>query len=73
MQLLLEQNGAKMSFERWGKDTMERLRAFAPIDLILLDLMFLHGITGYDIFDRIRAQLEFQHIPIVAVSASDPS
>lgn len=73
MQLLLEQQGAKISFERWGKDTVKRLKALAPVDIILLDLMFPHNVTGYDIFDRIRMHPEFQHIPIVAVSASDPS
>ena len=73
MQILLEQHGAKTSFERWGKDTVKRLKAFAPVDIILLDLMFPNNVTGYDIFDRIRMHAEFQHIPIVAVSASDPS
>ena len=72
MQTLLEQHGAKIAFERWGKDTVERLRVFAPIDLILLDLMLPNKVTGYDIFDRIRAAAEFEHVPIVAVSAADP-
>jgi CheY-like chemotaxis protein len=72
-QLLLEQHGAKTAIERWGTDTVERLRAFMPTDVILLDLMFPDNITGYDIFDDIRAHTEFDHIPIVAVSASDPN
>ena len=73
MQILLEQNGAQTSFERWGRDTVKRLKAFAPVDIILLDLMFPYGVTGYDIFDNIRIHEEFKNIPIVAVSASDPS
>lgn len=73
MQILLEQQGAQTSFERWGKDTVERLKAFAPVDIILLDLMFPNDITGYDIFDMIRAEHDFRHVPIVAVSASEPS
>lgn len=72
MQILLEQNGARTSFERWGKDTVSKLRKFMPVDIILLDLMFPDGVTGYDVFDEIRAHPEFDHIPIVAVSASDP-
>jgi CheY-like chemotaxis protein len=71
MQLLLEQQGAKVAFERWGRDTVERLQAFAPVDLILLDLMLPNNVTGYDIFDRIKAVPEFSDIPIVAVSAMD--
>ncbi len=44
-----------------------------PVDIILLDLMFAHGITGYDIFDEIRKVDDFADIPIIAVSASDTS
>jgi CheY-like chemotaxis protein len=73
MQMILEQHGAKIGFERWGTDTISRLKHFAPIDLILLDLMFPHNITGYEIFDDIRQNQDFHHIPIVAVSASEPA
>ena len=73
MQLLLEQQGAVVSFERWGTETLQRLQAFAPVDIILLDLMFPNNVTGYDIFDQIRTDLAFESVPIVAVSASDPS
>jgi len=72
-QLILEQHGAKTAIERWGVETVERLMAFRPVDVILLDLMFPNGITGYDIFDDIREHSEFAHIPIVAISASDPN
>jgi CheY-like chemotaxis protein len=72
--MILEREGAKVGFERWGReDTLKRLREFAPVDLILLDLMFPRDVSGYDVFDMIRSQPEFAHIPIVAVSASDPS
>jgi CheY-like chemotaxis protein len=72
-QMLLEQFGAKTAIDRWGVETLERLRAFMPVNLILMDLMLPGGITGYDVFDRIRAQAEFAAVPIVALSASDPS
>jgi two-component system chemotaxis sensor kinase CheA len=72
MQLLLEREGASIAFERWGRETCERLRAFAPVDIILLDLMFPDGITGFDVFDHIRLCGEFGKIPIVAVSAKEP-
>ena len=71
--MLLEREGAKVGIERWGRDTVNRLRAFMPVDLVVLDLMFPNNVTGYDIFLQIRAHEEFAHIPIVAVSASDPS
>lgn len=74
VQMILEQSGATVGFERWGKDdAIKRLHDFQPVDAILLDLMFPYGVTGYDIFDRIREISEFNHIPVIAVSASDPS
>lgn len=73
MQLLLEQHGAEIWFERWGIDVISRLTHFMPVDLILLDLMFPGGVTGYDVFDQIRANSAFSHIPIVAVSAGEPA
>lgn len=74
VQMIVEQEGAKLGFERWGgADALEKLRAFMPVDVILLDLMFPMNITGYDVFDAIRADPTFAHIPIVAVSASDPA
>jgi two-component system cell cycle response regulator DivK len=69
MQLLLEQEGAIVSFERWGIDTYSRIRAFTPIDIVLLDLMFPNNISGFDVFDQIREMPELQGVPIVAVSA----
>jgi two-component system cell cycle response regulator DivK len=72
-QLLLEEQGAILFFDRWGKQTSLRLHSLLPIDLILLDLMFPHSITGFDIFDQIHAVPEFSAIPVVAFSASDAS
>lgn len=72
-QLLLEQQGAKTSFERWGKDTVAQVKKFMPVDLILLDLMFPNGVSGYDIFVELRHDKQLAHIPIVALSASDAS
>ncbi|MBC8098045.1 MAG: response regulator [Armatimonadetes bacterium] len=74
VQMMLEREGASMSFERWGRaDTVTRLTAFMPVDLILLDLMFPQGVTGYDVYDAIRTHSEFDAIPIIAISASDAS
>jgi CheY-like chemotaxis protein len=72
-QMLLTTSGAIVSYDRWGLDAIKRMEAFAPIDLVLLDLMFPDNITGYEIFERIRDLEKFENIPIVAVSASDPS
>jgi CheY-like chemotaxis protein len=71
MQMLLEQQGAQVGFERWGIKTIQRLKAFAPVDVICLDLMFPRGVSGFDIYDEIRTQADFDRVPIVAVSASE--
>jgi CheY-like chemotaxis protein len=71
MQVILEQEGAIIAFERWGRNICERLADFAPVDIVLLDLMLPGQITGYEIFDQIRADNTFSHLPIVAVSASE--
>lgn len=72
-QMLLEQHGARTAVDRWGTETITRLREFMPVDLILLDLMFPNEVSGYDVFTQIHSYQEFNHIPIVAVSASNPS
>ncbi len=71
VQLLLEKNGAKVAFERWGLQVPQALEAFAPVDLILLDLMFPRGVTGYAVYDIIRDVPGFETLPIVAISAAD--
>src|SRR5687767_4323959 len=72
-QMLLEQQGARTAIDRWGLEACTRLERFGTVDLIILDLMFPGGVTGFDIFDEIRSHPEFRHVPIVAVSAADPS
>jgi CheY-like chemotaxis protein len=73
MQMLLEKQGAKTAIERWGLETVPRLLAFMPVDIILLDLMLPGGVSGFDVYDQIKSQLELATIPVVAVSAMDPS
>ncbi|MBC8098880.1 MAG: response regulator [Armatimonadetes bacterium] len=70
---LLEMQGATVQFSRWGTDALHRMSDFAPIDLVLLDLMFPRNVSGYDLFDEIRQHPDFATVPIVAVSASDPT
>ncbi len=72
-QTLLMQYGARVEFERWGRDTLSRLKNFPNADLIVLDLMLTDGLTGYDIIAKLRALPQYASVPIVAVSASDPS
>jgi CheY-like chemotaxis protein len=72
-QLTLTRHGADLSFEPWGSRTLLQLQALSQIDLIILDLMLANGISGFDIFDQIRTKPELDRVPVVAVSAIDPS
>ncbi len=72
--ILDSSHGAVLEFDRWASGAVERLQAFQPVDLIILDLMFLMGgISGYDIFKQIRAREEFAQVPIIAISAAEPT
>lgn len=72
-QILLTGEGARVEFDRWGRDTITRLQGFAPVDLIIMDLMIGGGVTGYDVFNQIRSFPDFAKTPVVAVSAADYS
>jgi CheY-like chemotaxis protein len=69
---ILRRNNAIIRYDRWGVDTINRLNHYGVVDLIILDLMFPYGISGYDVFDEIKVIPKFANIPIVAVSAADP-
>ncbi|MCU0514057.1 MAG: response regulator [Anaerolineae bacterium] len=71
--MLLERHGAVVQFERWGDTLEKRLTEFAPVDLILMDLMLAHGFDGYTLFEKIRTMPGFEQVPVVAFSASNPS
>jgi CheY-like chemotaxis protein len=72
-QIFFTHECAVFEFERWGAQTIVQMKRFKPIDLIILDLMLPRGLTGYHLFDQIRAQPEFADVPVIAISAADPS
>jgi CheY-like chemotaxis protein len=71
--LALTKAGAIVEFDSGGQNSLSVLQKFAPVDIILLDLMLARGQNGYDLFKDIRALSHFANTPIVAVSATDPS
>lgn len=71
--MILEMAGATVEFERTGAFALERLKRFAPVDLILLDLMLPGATSGFDLYSAVRALPEFAQVPVIAVSASNPS
>ncbi len=73
IQSLLAQHGAEVQVDWWAKGEAHKVVRALPLHLIILDLMLPYGRTGYEVFTEIRAIPELQHIPVVAVSAADPS
>ena len=66
--------GAAFCYEPWNpKNIIRSMIRRLPLDIILLDLMFPKGVTGYDILAEIRAHPLLHDIPVVAVSALDPA
>jgi CheY-like chemotaxis protein len=72
-QIMIKRVGANVEFDLWGRQTLERMQKVGKLDLIVLDLMLRYGESGYDIFQQIRQIPEYDAVPIVAVSAADPS
>src|SRR5579871_3138092 len=72
-QMALLLHGARVEFERAGRDAITRLEAARSIDLIILDLMLNGGVSGYEIFEDIRRLPKFDTVPVIAVSAAEAS
>jgi len=71
--IALARHGALVEFERWGTNSTVLLRTLPHVDLIILDLMLADGISGFTVFDEIRALPQFDQVPIIAVSAMEPA
>lgn len=73
-QITLGVAGAYIEFDRSGRDALKRVQSsHRKWDIIILDLMLPHGHSGYDIFEAIRELPDYNDVPIVAISASEPS
>ena len=67
---LLEQSGAQVYYDRWGIETVTRILRHRPIDIILLDLMFPGGVSGFDVYEAVRQNPALQDIPVIIVTAN---
>jgi adenylate cyclase len=52
-----------------GREALELLQE-KPIDLVLLDIM-MPDMNGYEVLDRLKADPNLRHIPIIMISAVD--
>lgn len=70
---ILRKHGARVQVDWWARGEVSGLLKALPLDLIILDLMLPGGHSGFDIIGEIRTLPELNAVPIVAVSAADPS
>jgi two-component system alkaline phosphatase synthesis response regulator PhoP len=72
--VLLARIGAEIIEAKDGYNALEIMNTTTtPPDLVILDLM-LPDVDGFEVLQRIRAQPEFDHIPILILSAkADPN
>lgn len=68
----LRRSAAVILQDFWNSNTIYKMKQHLPIDCVLLDLMLHFDLSGYDIFDKIKADLRLKHIPVIAVSGADP-
>ena len=51
-----------------GRDARAAIENIEPVDIVLLDLM-LPYVSGYQLISEIRENADWQHVPIVVLSA----
>jgi CheY-like chemotaxis protein len=71
--MILRKHGARVQVDWWARGEVSRLSKALPLDLIILDLMLPGGRSGFDILSEIRTLPALDNIPVIAVSAADPS
>ena len=72
-QMVLTRHDALVFFDALGSNTLDSLKKTHQIDVIILDLTLGQGVSGFDLYDKIRALPHLASVPIVAVSAMEPA
>ena len=65
---VFEQKGATIVVSRNGHEALDKLEQDPKIDLVLMDIM-MPEMDGYEATRRIRKQIRFAKLPIIAVTA----
>ena len=70
---LFRKYGISTTVDWFAKGNARKLLKSLPLDLIVLDIMLPEGRSGYDMFQELRQLPELDSIPIIAISATEPS
>ncbi len=71
VKLILSQHGFQVIGAVGGQEGLDKVAELQP-DLVLLDLM-MPGINGWQVYQKLRATPELQHIPVIMVTAKAQS
>ncbi|MFV5701280.1 response regulator [Flavobacterium sp. XS2P12] len=65
---ILQERGMEVIKSENGKNALEMLDKHTGIDLVLMDIM-MPEMDGYEAMKRIRSQVKFRNLPIIALTA----
>jgi CheY-like chemotaxis protein len=65
---VLESNGMHVLYAENGREGLAVLNENPDVDLVLMDIM-MPEMDGYETIRAVRAQPEFQHLPIISLTA----
>lgn len=65
----LQRQGYQIVMAEDGEQALETIRS-QPFDLVLLDVMMPH-LNGYQVLERLKADPDLRHIPVIMISALD--
>jgi adenylate cyclase len=65
----LQRQGYQIVMAEDGGQALETIRS-QPFDLVLLDVMMPH-LNGYQVLERLKADPDLRHIPVIMISALD--
>ena len=67
IRIIVQRQGFEFKAESTGEKGLQTVQQTKP-DLVLLDLM-MPGLDGWTVYDRLKADPETAHIPIIVVTA----
>ncbi|MFV8361050.1 response regulator [Flavobacterium sp. LS1P3] len=65
---ILQERGMEVIKSEDGKNALNKLDVHTDIDLVLMDIM-MPEMDGYEAMKRIRSQIKFRNLPIIALTA----
>ncbi|MFV5685035.1 response regulator [Flavobacterium sp. GB2R13] len=65
---ILQERGMEVIKSENGKNALEMLNVHSDIDMVLMDIM-MPEMDGYEAMKRIRSQIKFRNLPVIALTA----